>query len=271
MKRGYRNVSGSPSISRRSMLQLASAAAISLGFSGVTRAKGLALNVTYYDDFAPYSFIALDNNVTGIFIDALNEVGHRIGVSMSHHGMPWARAQQQIKEGQADAFCTLPSVARKEYADFSNESLLRTDNVIVFSKSNPKASEIKKITTAEDLRRFTIGTYLGDSRVDTLFKGMTVDVLADMSRVLLKVEANRNDIAILAGVRWKYYAKVTGLRDKLDSVPFSGDPSLEYHLGIRKGYADSQRMLSAFDKAVIQMKKDGTVDRILAIYTGDKR
>jgi polar amino acid transport system substrate-binding protein len=256
------------SMTRRSVLRLASAAALSLGLPRLSSAEGPTLRMVYYDDFAPYSFLAPDGSATGVFIDALNEVlTRRASIPLVHTAMPWARAQQEVKEGRADAFCTLITAVRREYVNFCREPLYRAENVIVFSKTNPRVAEIKKIAKRDDLKSFTIGTYLGDSRVDTLFKGAQVDLLADMKRVLLKIETHRTDLTVMSGLRWKAIARAAGIYDKLSSIPFGDDVVSEYHLGIRKTYPGGEQILATFDKVLLAARKDGTLGRVIAAYS----
>ena len=252
--------------SRRSLLRLFSAGALTLTASTVVKAKSLSLRIDYYDDFAPYSLTGEGGAVIGIFIDALNEVlGNRCHIELTHSAMPWARAQQEVKEGRADAFCTLVTDVRKEYVEFSRETLLKPDHrVVVFARNNPKAANIRKIASRDDLKNFLIGTYLGDSRVDTLFKGMNIDIVADMKRMLLKVAASRTDLAVLPGPVWKYHARALGIRDQLEEVWFSLQPG--FYLGVRKSYEAHAEVLTLFDKAVVAARNDGSLDRIAAAY-----
>ncbi len=252
-------------LSRRSMLLLAAAGAFASALPKSSLAKALSLSVTYYDDFAPDSYMR-DGKVTGVLVDSLNEVfGRRLGVALTHHGLPWTRAQQDVKEGRADAFCTIPTDARKEYVNFSREQLLKSDRVIVFAKNNPKAGAIRKIKKPEDLKPFMIGTYLGDSKKNDLFSGMNVDYAADVSQVLAKIAAGRVDLTIIGSLRWRYYARTLSIRDKLEDIWFSDAPG--FYLGIRKDYADGVELLESFDKMVLVARKDGSLDRIIKTYS----
>ncbi len=246
------------------MLLLASAGIVSGTLSRIARADSLALKINYYDTFVPYSFLH-ESQVRGVFVDIVNEVlGRRGGLSLTHQAMPWARAQQEVKDNLADAFCTLESDARREYVDFSREPFLKMDNSVVFAKNHPQAERIKKIKTSDDLKQFLIGTYLGDSRIETLFKGMKVDAQAvDMKQVLQKIAAGRTDVTIIGNIRWKYYAREAGVRDKLDDIPFD---NVEYRFGVRKSHPAVGKILNLFDKTIVAIKKDGTLERIINAY-----
>ena len=254
-------------ISRRSTLLLASAATLSLGMPSLLRGKMFSLKVNYYNDFAPLSFVTPEGNVTGIFKDCLEEILHRrSGIALTHEGLPWVRAQQAVKEGKADAFCTLPSEARREYADFTSPPVFKVGVVIVFAKNSPKIDLIKKITKQDDLKQFSVGTYVGDSRINTLFKDIKLDFAPEMNQVVKKIEAGRVDITISNDVVWKYYARLSSIRDKLDSIPFEANAGPHFHLGIRKSYPGAAEILEMCDKAAADARKDGTIERITASY-----
>jgi len=258
----------STALSRRSLLLAATAAAGSLGMPASLFAKTLALRVNYFGDYTPYSYLKADSSMTGIFIDALNDVlGRRGAVALTHRGLPWARAQQEVKEGEADAFCTLASDARKEYANFSQEALYSIGPVLCFAKNNPQADKIRKVTTLEGLGAFSVGTYIGDSRVGTAFKGLNINTVPDVKQVLLKIEAGRSDLTVINIPTLAVVTRNLGIRDKFDTVPFNGLPADSYHLGIRKTYADGPEILALFDKLVVAARTDKTLEKILASYS----
>jgi polar amino acid transport system substrate-binding protein len=249
---------------RRSVLLLGAATLLAFAMPRLARSKATSLTVNYYNDFPPYSYVGADGKMTGYFIDALEEIlNRRNGIALKHNGLPWARAQQEVKEGQADAFVTFVSDARREYVNFSSEVVLERGNGIVFAKNNPKADRIRKIASQEDLKQFSVGTYYGDSRIDTLFKGMTVDVAPDLTQVLKKIEAGRVDLAVTNN--WQYFARLANILDKFESVPFFG-PLSRYHFGIRKNHPDAAEILSKVDKALVAARADGTLDRLIAAH-----
>jgi polar amino acid transport system substrate-binding protein len=252
-------------VSRRSILLLGAATVVSLGLPSRTRARGWALTITYYDDFAPYSFLKADRTATGIYVDCMNEVlGRRAGMTLKHLAMPWARAQQEVKDANADGFCTSPSDARRAYVNFSREVMLQQNRVVVFAKDNPKADRIRKISKEDDIKQFSIGTYYGDARINTLFKDLNVDLAPDIKQSYMKVASGRVDIAVSDSAIWKYQARALGIRDKLDSVFLSDAPAT--YFGIRKNHEAAADILEIFDKGIAAARADGTVERIIAAY-----
>jgi polar amino acid transport system substrate-binding protein len=252
-------------LSRRALLRVASATVLAFALPSVPRAKLPSLRVVYYDDYAPYSFISSTGHVTGIYADCVREIlGRRCGIWLTHDAMPWARAQQEAKDGRADVYVTSPTEARREYMHFSQEAIMQLNRVIVFAKDNPKAEKIKKITSVEDLKEFSVATYYGDSRLNTLFKDIKVDITPDTKRAYMKIASGRIDLTVSDSAIWKYQMRSLDIRDKLDSIWLSAAPAT--HLAIRKSHADAVDILKAFDNATAAARADGTIDRIIASY-----
>ncbi len=254
-------------LTRRSVLSLLSAAALSLGLPQNARAKTSALKINWYDEFAPLSFVQADGKIKGILVDSLTEIlVRRMGINVAHSAMAWGKAQEEVKQGKSDVLCTLITDARREYLNFGTEPLYKSDRVIVFSKNNPKVDQIRKIVTADDLKKFTVGTYAADSKVKTLFKDMKVDIAPDMAQVLVRISFGLVDIAFTDTAIWKYNARTAGIRNKLDSIPFVDSTVSTFYFGVRKNHPDSADIVQLFDKAVLTARSDGSLNKIIDFY-----
>jgi polar amino acid transport system substrate-binding protein len=79
-------------LARRALLGTG-AASIGVGLAGLGHASE-TLRIAYSSTFPPVSFLDGDT-MKGILIDTLDEVlGKRLGLTLSHQGYPWARAQE---------------------------------------------------------------------------------------------------------------------------------------------------------------------------------
>jgi polar amino acid transport system substrate-binding protein len=109
-------------VARRTLLN-AGAASLGLGVAGIGHAAA-ELRIAYFNDFAPVSY--LENGVMkGVLVDTFDDVlGKRLALPVHHDGLPWVRAQDQVKDGGEDAFCTTRTDARAEYANFGTEPVL---------------------------------------------------------------------------------------------------------------------------------------------------
>src|ERR1700733_10089626 len=84
---------------------LAATVAVGTGATCIARATE-ALHIAYTGTYPPVCFLD-GGTMKGVLIDVFNELlGKRLGLSLTHEGLPWARAQDKVRDGEADAFCT---------------------------------------------------------------------------------------------------------------------------------------------------------------------
>jgi polar amino acid transport system substrate-binding protein len=87
--------------------------------------------IVYFDDYRPFSWKDDKGQMQGILPDILTEViQKRMGISLEHRGYPWARSQDMVRSGEADAFCTVPTDERRQYANVSSEAVLQNQVTI---------------------------------------------------------------------------------------------------------------------------------------------
>jgi polar amino acid transport system substrate-binding protein len=139
----------------------AGAALLGLGVTGIGHAME-DLRISYFNDFAPVSY--LDGDVMkGVLVDTFDEVlGKRLALPLHHDGLPWVRAQDQVRKGSEDAFCTTRTVARTEYVNFGTEPVVSMHYVVFYARNSPRAEQIRRIASLEDLARFSQGDFLGN-------------------------------------------------------------------------------------------------------------
>jgi polar amino acid transport system substrate-binding protein len=248
---------------RRSFL----AATAALGF-GAPDLAGAAetLRIAYTNTYPPVSF-ADAGAIKGVLVDVFGELlGKRLGLSVSHEGLPWARAQDQVRDGGADAFCTDRTEKRSEYANFGDETVIAINYAVFYAKNNPKAADIQKIATLDDLRPFSQGDYLGNGFAETNFKALKIDWAASIDQVFSKMIAGRNDVTVAAEMVGRWTARKLGLVDQLGVVPVSFLPVAQFRLGIRKTYEGNEALLHRFDEAMKAARTDGFVQAVEAKY-----
>ena len=179
---------------RRTLLGLG-AASLGLGLVGSAEAAD-PLHIVYANSFPPVSF--LDGGaMKGMLVDVLDEIlGKRMDLTLRHDGLPWARAQDLVKDGGADAYCTNMTEARAAYCNFGAEPVIAMNYVVFYAKANPKAEAIRRITRLDDLAGFSQGDYLGNGFAEVNFKALKIDWAPTMERVFAKIVAGRNDISV---------------------------------------------------------------------------
>jgi len=226
-----------------------------------------AIAVVYYNEFAPFSFEGPDGRITGILVDGLEQtLGGLDGVSLTHEGYPWTRAQALVKAGRADALITNPTAARREYANFSEEYLAESGIRIFFAADHPRADDIRAIQSIEDLRDFRQVDFRGNGFAEREFKGLTIEWQTTLNVVMKLLAYQRADIFVGNDMVGRHVIRAEGLRGQIESIPMDLGRVSRYHLGIRKSYPGVDTILAAYDAEVRAAKADGGIQAVIDSY-----
>ena len=225
------------------------------------------LRVVYFENYEPISWLD-EGTMHGVLVDIVNEaISRRMGIAVEHRGYPWARAQELVKRGLADAFLTVVTPERAQFTIFGEESVLSLDNVAYTSFRHPRRAELEKAQNLDDLRQYTLADYFGNGWAKKHLGEHHVYWVPGMSNALRMVSAGRVDSFIEARQVVRYHihklnldAELMELKPILDTV--------EFRLCIGVASAFSTR-LKLFDQTIREMRKDGTLGRIYAKYLID--
>lgn len=224
------------------------------------------MRFVYYDSYRPRSW---DDNGTmrGILIDVVDEaIGKRLGISVTHTGYPWKRAQLKVKEGTADAFITMPNEERRTYTIIGDEPVIEFALHVVTRKKHPKAKGMEAITSIEQLKDYKIVDYLGNGWAKRNLKEVNVSWLPEIDKIFPFLIDGRADLFI-ASKRTLYEMKRQGYDSQLTVLP-NKLSSVSFHLCVGKDSPYKDR-LNDFDRILREMHEDGTIDRIEESYYRD--
>ena len=134
-------------------------AIIFLSYTVPAFAQG-TMKIVYANNIPPF-FWESDGQMHGILTDVLTEsIQTRMGIPVTHRGYPWARAQKMVKDGDADAFATVPTPERRTYAEVSGEPVVVATFTLFVKAGSPKTEDLKNVRKTSDLKGFKIGHYL---------------------------------------------------------------------------------------------------------------
>lgn len=223
-----------------------------------------SMNVVYYNDYEPISWQA-SGAMRGVLVDIVDEaIVKRMGIPVVHRGYPWARAQDMVKRGEADAFLTVVTQERKEYTVASEESILSLDFTAYISANSPRRKELEKVKTLTDLKPYLIGSYIGNGWAKTRLTEHRQHLVPRISSVVQMLNAQRIDIVVDGAQVMRYNIHKLNLDDAIIELP----PIFEtarFHLCIRKNAVFTDK-LAQFDEVIRAMRKDGTMDKIYKKY-----
>lgn len=235
---------------------------------GARRAMAADVNVVFYDSFAPLSFLDDDHKIVGILPDVVNEImGRRLQVPVSLQGLPWARAQALVQDGSADAFCTLPTPARRDYAFFTENAVIVEQTQLFYAIDNPRKAEIEAIQTVDQLKGFRQGDYVGNGFAEATFKGLPIELTPTLDSVFKKIAAGHLDLFVGTDIVAMSVVKKLGLGDKIRSFPVAIGAPTPFCVGIRKSLPQAEAMVTRANDAIAAATKDGSLAKIIERYT----
>jgi len=254
-------------LSRRALLR-ATPLALGVMAIGPRRAMAADFNVVFYDSFAPLSFLDDDHKIVGILPDVVNEImGRRLEVPVALQGLPWARAQLLVQDGSADAFCTLPTPARRDYAFFTENSVIVEKTQLFYAIDNPRKAEIEAIRTVDQLKGFRQGDYVGNGFAEATFKGLPIELTPTLDSVFKKIDAGHLDIFVGTDIVAMSVVKKLGLGDRIRSIPVEIGAPTPFCIGIRKSLPHAESMVARANDAIAAATKDGSLAKIIERYT----
>ena len=205
-------------------------------------------------EFPPYEYHE-ENKIVGIDIEIADAIAKKMGLELEIEDIAFDSVILEVTSGKADIGMAGISATeeRKQSVDFSDTYTTTTQLVIV--------KEDSAIAKADELEGKTIGVQTGttgdilasdikDATVERYSKGM--DAVQALSQG--KIDA----VVIDSEVAKRFVSDNTGL--KLLDKAYATE---EYAIAVKKGNTE---MLNAINKALADLKADGTVDKIIAKY-----
>lgn len=215
--------------------------------------------------YAPFEFKDTDQTYKGIDVDIINKVAEIKGwnIQMSYPGFD--AAVNAVQAGQADAIMAgMTKTKERENVFTMSDTYYDTKVVIATTKSN-------KITKYEELRGKTVGVKNGTAAQRFLesikdkygFTIKTFDTgdLMNNSLSTGTVNAIMDDKPVIE------YAINQG-QDL--SINMDGEAVGSFAFGVKKG-SKYEYLVTEFNEALAQMKKDGSLDQIINKWTNSSK
>ncbi|TWI65778.1 polar amino acid transport system substrate-binding protein [Desulfobotulus alkaliphilus] len=233
--------------------------------AGFGTATAQTLKMVYFDNFAPFSWKDESGAMRGILIDVVDEVaGKQMGIPLSHEGFPWARAQDRVRGGQADAFITVPTPERRGYTEISEETVISSRMTLFTRNGHENIDALKQIQSIPDLKGFILLDYIGNGWAERNLKDYDRQLSPRPENVFQMLAAGRGDLFITDSVVGGFTILNMGLRDQIIEIPNILD-EVPFSLCIGKK-SPFTKILPEFDKKLSQLRESGKLEEIYNQY-----
>jgi polar amino acid transport system substrate-binding protein len=245
----------------RRVAAAAVAALAALAVQGTALAQDKVLKVGSTPTGVPFTFLdTKTNTIEGIMVDLIKAIAADAGFKVEVEGMPFATLIPSLTGNKIDIIAAAMYITptRKEVIDFSEPIYTYGEGLFVSKK------DTKEYTKLEEMKGFTVGAQKGTAYVEPLQKsGLFADVKIydNIPAILADVNAGR----IQAGFADKpivAYNLQQGLFPEARLVKgYTSTLVGSVGIGVRKADAE---LLKRINASLDKLKKNGTVDKILA-------
>ena len=228
------------------------------------------------EDYWPAIYRGKDGKPAGIFNDILTEVFARLDIPLKKAVYPWTRAQEIVKEGNADGMVTVYTKERQVFL-MATRPIWHIGETLFFRRDNPRACELLKLNSFEEMQDLRVVDIVGagwkrekfkEHGINNVIRVPTVDSAFDMlarGKVDIFMMFNLNAFNKLLKKRAEKgglsegYQKIIAISPSFASLPFQ--------LLINRDSPFVNR-IDDINRVLEVMKKDGTYQRIRKKYVG---
>ncbi len=243
------------------MMALLVAGMLVAGCGGADKKK---IVVGLDDNFPPMGFRDDKNNIVGFDVDMAKEAAKRLGMEVEFKPIDWNSKEAELSGKRVDALWNGLTITekRKENILFTNPYMENRQIIVVAANSPIKAKA--------DLAGKVVGAQEGSSSIEALEKDAAtlksfkeLKKFGDNVAALMDLKTGRLDAVVVDEIVGRYYiAKKPGEY----SILADNFGSEEYGVGLRK---DDKELLAKLQKAMDEMKKDGTAAKISKQWFGE--
>lgn len=223
--------------------------------------SNLLVRMAYFDKYAPLSQRNTDGSVSGALIDCIDLVGRACGVGFEHSAYPWVRAQLMVERGDLDGFCTVPTLARRAYAEFCKSPVVQAEFGIFHRIDDPRPLAVRSL---EDLRGLRQGTYRGNGYAREYLEYDRMDIENDEESVVRRIALGTLDAAVEGNLVTPLKIKKLGLSDRIRYTPLSFLPKADFCIGVRKSLPNVAQVVANMERAIQTTKQSGALQSALA-------
>lgn len=231
-----------------------------LAWALVTSVQGSAAETLRLvaDPWPPFNDQALLNN--GVASDLVTTALHRAGYTTTYAQVPWERAVRGLQQESYDVLINAwYTEERTEFGHYSQPYLI---NRVRFLQRKGSQIEFRQLPDLYPYSIAVVRGYAYSSEFDQDRRLTKVGVLAfEMGARMLQARRVQLTLEDELVARYHLGRSLAGIRDQLEFLP---QPLSEngLHILIRRTHPQHQQIADAFNKAIEQMRADGSYAQV---------
>jgi len=230
-----------------------------LGMSSQTASAAEGLNIVYSGKWPPYADANLPQQ--GLGVDLVTTALQKAGYDTFLHIDSLDRILEGGKLGVYDVFATpWYSDTRNQYLDYSKPYL---ESYIRFVKKKGSDFEFNDFNDLDGMMIGIVQDYAYDEQFNESRKLIKI-VERNLIQNLLKLKQGRLDLAVDDELVLQYEINQY-MPNSMNKFEFLSKPLAVrgIHIGVSRENPNHAKIVAAFDKAIAEMKKDGSYDKIV--------
>ena len=217
------------------------------------------------EDFAPFNY-EVGGVVSGPAADIIRKVCSDIKIACSFNLLPWARAQDEVRNGKAQGIFVVGWNEELSKWLYFSPPLLNSEYGFFVRDYNPL-----KFKQNSDVQGYMIGVY-GPSntataleRIKAEIKNLIIDMTPDDEAVFKKLSVGRVDAVLSDKDVGNDLMRKLGIRN----VRYAGRQQiLKYYIGFSQKFTE-KKLVDQFNAAFRNLHKRGIIQAILSKYKMD--
>ena len=200
----------------------------------------------------------------GLLIKVVDAVCRDAGISASHSGYPWARAQKLVELGELDALCTNPTDSRRQYALFCEQALVINRSTALHRKGDRRFLDMQ---TKADMKGITLVDYLGNKWIEAeVGHFVNFNWIKSQKQVFEVLSRGRGDAIVVSEIEGRYLLSKFDLFKNMDLTALGFFPSDHYTIGVRRSLEGAKEIVSRLDRATREAQRNGQLAKIVDGY-----
>ncbi len=205
-----------------------------------------------------------DGKPAGCDVEIIRAVCQRMGVEPEIRLAPPKRLFKYLGEGSIDGTFLLRKTEKREAILYYHSEAVMIKKMTIFAR---KESNFK-INTLDDLEGKTISVIGGYSYKPEFEKleGVKKVPCSNEEQQVKTLDKARMDCAVAVELTFRFFSKKLGLKDKFEAVHAMNE--VPVYAAFSKAIGPKGKDLAEkFNKALLELKAEGVIDKILDNYT----